>query len=192
MTLNNSVNESVGESPHYILYGYDSRMPQYLLDDAVPPRPTYNYEDYVAYRTKRSYDIIKSVRETLSKATLSRKNKYDKDTVVPSVKLGQKVFVVKHVKQGPLFKVSPKFEGPYRVVQEIKYNKFQLRHVTSGGERVVHWNHLKLIKGDLDVSFMKECEECVANKPAYLQVEDEDIGSDKCYRSLRSGRIYPQ
>ena len=70
MTLNNSVNESVGESPHYILYCYDGRMPHCLLDDAVSPRPTYNYEDYVAYRIRKSYDIVKRVQEILSKSTL--------------------------------------------------------------------------------------------------------------------------
>ena len=155
LTLNNSVNESVGDSPHYILYGYDGRMPHTLLDDAVPPRPTYNYEDYVAYRTRRSYDIVRRVRELLSKSTQSRKFRYDKGTVEPSARLGQKVFVRKHVKDGPLFKVSPKYDGPYRIVELLKFNKYRLRNVESGDERITHWNHLKLLP-EADVSFMRK------------------------------------
>ena len=187
MTLNNSINESVGESPHYILYGYDARMPHNLLDDAVPPRPTYNYDDYVSYRTRRSYDIVKKVRETLSKSTLSRKSRYDQDTAVPSVTLGQKVYVIKQIKEGPLYKVSPKFEGPFRVVELLKLNKFRLRHISEGYEKVSHWNHLKLIKNDVDMSFVKADTGVPTNKPDLLQVDNEDVVPTRRY-DLRSAR----
>ena len=189
MTLNNSINESVGESPHYILYGYDGRMPHNLLDDAVPQRPTYNYEDYVAYRTQRSYDIFRKVREVLSKSTLSRKSRYDQDTVAPSAKLGQKVYVVKHIKDGPLFKVSPKYEGPFRVVECLKFHKFRIRHVSEGYEKVSHWNHLKMIDRDVDLSFLKADTDGVTNDPAPLQVDDEGRVPPRRY-NLRSGCSY--
>ena len=180
MTLNNSVNESVGESPHFILYGYDARMPHIFLDDVEPPRPTYNYEDYVAYRTQRSYNIIKEVREVLTKSTLSRKERFDRDAVVPSAKLGQKVYVARHVKEGPLFKVSSKYEGPFRIVEILKYGKYKLRHCDTGDEKVSHWNHMKIIKDDVDVSFSRG--DCENNERVPLQEHD---GSAKSPYDLR-------
>ena len=185
MTLNNSVNESVGESPHYLLYGYDGRMPHNVLDDVVSPRPTYNYEDYVAYRTKRSYDIIKNVRETLSKSTLSRKSRFDKATVMPSAKIGQKVYVIKHVKDGPLTKLSPKYEGPYRVVEILRNNKYKLRHCQTGVEKTTHWNFIKLIKKDVDVSFLNNDNDD-SNMPALLQVRENEAKSNYNLRSRSS------
>ena len=152
----------------------------------MPPRPTYNYDDYVAYRTKRSYDIVRKVREILSKATLSRKSRYDQNTVKPTIQLGQKVYVVKQVKEGPLFKVSPKFDGPFRVVELLKPNKYRLRHIFDGSEKVSHWNHLKLIK-DIDTSFLGRNVETPTVDPNPLQVQDE--GMERIHRyNLRSTR----
>ena len=181
-TLNNSINESVGESPHFILYGYDGRMPHSLLDDAVPPRPTYDYRDYVAYRTKQSFEVTKKVREMLSKSSKSRKIQYDRNTVVPSAQLGQKVYVIKHVRDGPLFKVSPKFDGPYRIVEILKFNKYRLRHVVDGIERVSHWNHLKIMNNDIDITFVKN-DDVEVNNPVSLQEDDKPLHG----YNLRSG-----
>ena len=46
LTLNNSVNTSTGETPHFLLYGYQKHVPLALLDDARPPRRLTNYVDY--------------------------------------------------------------------------------------------------------------------------------------------------
>ena len=175
LTLNNSVNDSVGDSPHYLLYGYDYRMPYSLTEDATPPRPTYDYDDYVAFRTRRSFDIVKKVREQLLKTNKLRKIRYDKDTVNPSVKLGQKIYVVKSFKDGPLFKASSKFEGPYRVIVSLKFNKYTVRHIHTGKDRVVHWNNMKLISNDVDVSFLKRNRDNVNNtneNPVFSQDHD--------------------
>ena len=91
---------------------------------------------------------------------MSRKSSYDKAAFLPSTKLGRKVYVLKLVKEGPLFKVSPKFEGPYRVVELLKFNKHRLRDINSGNERVVPWNHMKLIREDIDTSFVKKESKC--------------------------------
>ena len=174
LTLNNTVNESVGDSPHYILYGYDYRMPYALTEGAMPPRLTYNYDDYVGYRTRRSYEIVKKVREELQKSSQLRKVRYDKGTVNPSVKLGQKVYVVKPFKDGPLFKASPKFEGPYRVIELLKFHKYKLRHIFSGQERVCHWNNIKVIKHDIDVSFIRNDDANVNENPVLPQEDEQD------------------
>ena len=94
--------------------------------------------------------------------------------------------MVKHVKDGPLFKVSPKYEGPFRIVELLKFNKFRLRHIADGYEKISHWNHSKLIRNDIDISFLNTVsEDDVTNDPAPLQVDDEDRSSTRRY-PLRS------
>ena len=77
---------------------------------------------------------------------------------------------------------SPRFEGPFRIIELLKFNKFRLRHIADGNERVSHWNHLKLIKNDVDVSFLNPVtEDSVTNDPAPLQVDDEVRPGDSPY-----------
>ena len=117
------------------------------------------------------------------KANNLHKIKYDKKTITPSVMLGQKVFVIKHFKDGPLFKASPKFEGPYRIVEILHLNKYRLRHITTGLEKIAHWNHLKLIKNDVDSAFVKR-DESINETPIIPQNDSNDV-----IRSLRSRDI---
>ena len=51
LTLNNTVNMSTVETPHFLLYGYQKHMPLTLLDDARPPRRSTNYVEYSAWCT---------------------------------------------------------------------------------------------------------------------------------------------
>ena len=147
--INSIVNKSTGETPHYLLYGYDKRTPYSLVDDAVPPRRTYNYDDYIAYRTRKSYDMYHRTRLALDKAFAEYKGQYDKKTVVPQLKVGMKVYVKKGMKDGPMYKVSESFEGPYRIIELLKYHKIKLVDISNGNTRVCHSNNVKVIKGDI-------------------------------------------
>ena len=49
----------------------------------------------------------------------------------------------------------------------------RLRHITDGCEKVSHWNHLKLIQDDVDLSFLKNENKGDSDHPAHLQVHDE-------------------
>ena len=57
--INNSVNVSTGETPHFWLYGHSKHMSCTLLDDAIPPRKINSYEDYLSNRTTKAYQAIK-------------------------------------------------------------------------------------------------------------------------------------
>ncbi len=43
-SLNSSVNDSTGKSPHYILFGVEKRLPYDLLTS--PQQPVYNTDKY--------------------------------------------------------------------------------------------------------------------------------------------------
>lgn len=147
-TINNTVNETVGESPHYLLYGYEKRLPNTLLDDATPPRHTYNYDDYIAWKTRRTYETIKQTRTRLKEAQSVQAKYYDKNTAKPKIVVGAQVYVQNHVPEGPNVKVSAKFQGPYRVLEVLKLNKLKIISESDLKERIVHTNHVKVIKTD--------------------------------------------
>ena len=155
LVINNSVNETLGETPHFLLYGYQKRLPLSLLDDAKPPRILYNYEDVIALRVKTYYDTVKKVRKMLEKGYETNK-KYYKSEEKKNIRIGKKVYVIKNIPEGPNIKVSPKFEGPYRVLEIMKLNKYKLVHEHTHKEIIAHYNTLKLVKNDCWNIFQKE------------------------------------
>ena len=94
---------------------------------------------------------------------------------MPSAKVGQKVFVKCPVKEGPFFKMSPKFEGPYRIVEILGKGKFRVKHLVTHDVMVVHWNRLKLIRGDVDPFFMPDQDaQLDTHAPFVPQVPEKD------------------
>ena len=118
--------------------------------------PSYDYHDYTAQRTQLTRIVVKQVRDHLLRESLSRKEVYDKRCKAKDVKIGQKVYVLRNVKEGPLFKVSSKFTGPYRVVEILGKGKVKVKDLTNFSEKVVHLDLVKLIPNDVD-PFYKEC-----------------------------------
>ena len=168
MVINNSVNSSTGETPHYILYGYDKRLPFSLCDDAKPPRKIYNYESYIEDRMNKYFHIVRRTRDNLKKSQkLWEENYKSKEKRI--IKKGARVYVLKNVIDGPNVKMSQKFEGPFRVVEVKKGNKFEVIHETQLFKRIVHYNKIKVINID-DIWFQ--------NPEELNEVPNENEASD--------------
>ena len=145
-TINATPNRSTGESPHFILHGYAKRLPIHW-DVKDPQRtPIYNYESYVEQRTNNTTRIITETREALRKSSLEYKRQYDKKSGNVNLRVGQTVYIIKHVKDGPMFKADNKFEGPYRIIGLLPNNKCKVKHLKEGTEKETHWNHIKLVE----------------------------------------------
>ncbi len=65
-SLNSSVNDSTGKSPHYILFGVEKRLPYDLL--TRPQQPVYNTDNYTQQQLHVFRKIHSSVKSKL-KAT---------------------------------------------------------------------------------------------------------------------------
>ena len=50
---------------------------------------------------------------------------------------------------GPIFKVSPKFIGPYRIHRILPHNEYEVISEKDLEKWVVHWNHIKITTSDL-------------------------------------------
>ena len=145
LVINNTVNVTTGESPHFLLYGYAKRLPINLCDDARPPQRTYNYDEYIVNRIAQYYNTVRKTRELMQKSQKNWEIHY-KCKEKNNIKVGSQVYLQKMVPEGPNVKVSPKFEGPYRVLEVLKGNKYKIIHETNSNSCIAHYNHLKLSK----------------------------------------------
>ena len=63
-SMNSQINESINETPHYVLFGEDKSLPYQLLRD--DPQPVYNAEDYCKVRTKDFQLIYRCIKKELT------------------------------------------------------------------------------------------------------------------------------
>ena len=142
--LNASINSTIGDTPHFVLYGVDKRLPYDLL--LAEPRPVYNYDDIVQVRFRQSQAIFNRVRRHLECSTEKMLEQQHKRARNLNIDVGSLVYVLVHDIQTSFKKLSEKFEGPYRVIAPETGNKWRIKSLTSGSEKVVHVDHLKTVK----------------------------------------------
>ncbi len=137
-SLNSSLHKSIGDTPHFIIYGQDKRLPfNFLLKEE---EPIYNFDDYVRVRSTDFKKIYKRISQNIadSKATMNEsqwRKANDKIIVIGDL--------VYHQVHEPKNKLAPRFEGPYRVIDYDKGNQVKLRHLTSMETKLAHVDHLK-------------------------------------------------
>ena len=86
--------------------------------------------------------------------------------------------MLKHFKEGPLYKLFQKFEVPYRVVDFLKLNKYKIRDMITDKERVKHWNDLLSVKHDVHSAFLHNNDN---NMPLQGEATVENRWSSLCH-----------
>ncbi len=124
-SLNSSVIDSAGKSPHYILFGVEKRLPYELLTS--PQQPVYNTDNYTQQQLHDFEKIHSSVRSRL-KATKTEvmANQHKRDIPV-NIRKENTVMIQQPERKS---KLSHKFVGPYRIVRCVYGNKFEVMEQT--------------------------------------------------------------
>ena len=145
--INSSYHESLGDTPFSVLYGYDVRLPYELLSS--PATPVYNVDDYVHSLFHIKQETFKQVRTQLqlsSDRVASKQHKLAKTN--NSIQVGRLVMVTRINKPGEDYKLSPRFKGPYRIV-EVKHNKVRVSHLRDPDTDFwININRVKVIASD--------------------------------------------
>ena len=132
-----SQQQSTLESPFFILYGRDPRLPTQTAMTANKTRQHWDLKEYgadLASRTAVAWDLA---RKCIGKAQKKQKEYYDRRARPPRFRVGDRVFLFKPAdKSGPLRKFARPYHGPYRVV-EMDCNTAQIRRVDRPEEDTV-------------------------------------------------------
>ena len=62
--------------------------------------------------------------------------------------VGIQVYAKLHHLEGPNYKLSPLFKGPFRVSKVLPHNKFELIHESTLEKCIKHWNEIKYTTSD--------------------------------------------
>ena len=116
-----SIQQSILESPFYLMYGRDPQLP---TDAILVPEPDRKYVEVQDFRSEMVMGISqawKLARENIEQAQKYQKSQHDKHAKDPNFKLGDRVFVhMPAEKRGKAYKFARTFHGPYRVVELLE------------------------------------------------------------------------
>ncbi len=109
--------ESTGESPFFLLYGRDPRLPTELQLDAPSTRIEYDLDTYKGEVATRLQEAWKLAQDQVKKAQKRQKSAFDRQARQPVYSVGERVFVyMPAAKASKAYKFARPFYGPYRVV----------------------------------------------------------------------------
>ena len=117
---------STGESPFYMVYGRDSRLPTETAFSETRTQYQVDAEDYCAELTRGLTKTWQVAKQNIGKAQQRQKVQYDKHSKEPKYQVAGRVMVfMPHEKTD---KLSLPYHGPYRIV-EVLTNGLSVRPV---------------------------------------------------------------
>ena len=147
-TLNRSYHKTIRDTPFYALHGFDKVMPYDVLHRS--PDHSASTNEYVAAKFAHTQQIHQRLSANIASETdafTSQANKKAKDRLFT---VGMLVMEVSFVKASDAPKFDAKFEGPYRIIDHLGGNKYQIKHLDSGKLKCVHGDNLRPLGFDWD------------------------------------------
>ncbi|CAF4751273.1 unnamed protein product, partial [Rotaria magnacalcarata] len=138
LSIRTSVNETTGDTPAYLNFGRDPKLPLDLLitnpgtyEPLLPTSISTEVDTYKQYLRKDLLTAHRIAQEHNEVRKMQQKNKYDQHSSNRSFKEGQLVWVsmpsvLKHGKLDPLY------QGPCRIVQVLSPSSFIIHRLSNG------------------------------------------------------------
>ncbi len=131
-SINASVNDSTGKSPHYILYEGGKCLPYDLL--TKPKQSIYNINRYAQQQMHTFSNKHSEVRSKLKATKVEMMSNQHKRAVSVAIHEGDTVTI----------KLWAKFVGPYRVNRNVRGNRFEVLDPNTSVSLKVHSDRLKV------------------------------------------------
>lgn len=146
-----SPSDSTGETPFYLLYGREARLPMEV--SLLPPEDPSNSIIEHRRRIVKSIEIVQQIaRQNIALAQQKMKEYYDLSSKDPEFVKGSKVWVyIPKTYNGLSRKLLRKYHGPYRVEEKLSPVHLRLRTCSNKPvTSIVHANHMKLFVDPCD------------------------------------------
>lgn len=138
-SVNSNMNDSIKMSAHKALYGVNVRNPfDFFTGDRIR-------EDTVGSLVRSAQDRFVTLRSNLGQAAETMTKKVNDKQSKRIIQVGDKVFVKINVRNQLNYKLGPKFEGPFEVMESLIGNKFRVKNMENDADKVVHISQLKLV-----------------------------------------------
>ena len=140
MALNSAFNVSVGDSPHFLVFLQDPRMPfEDFLD--VHSKPIYDIQNYRDFLCSLNRTVYESVRTMLQKSTENHQKTYDIrfKTGESTIQVGDRVYCKRL--QPKTSKMQSKYIGPFRVLEK-SVDSFKLLNLFNDKISEVHASYV--------------------------------------------------
>ena len=125
---------ATGETPNYLLYGRELRLPDTLLTPPTESTTRLEYVDQVKSRLEEAHEYLRNQQQLI---------RTEDPVAEPLYKSGDLVWLVnRRFKKGTTPKLQPKYNGPYKVIQVFENNTYQLE--LNGKRSVENESRLKL------------------------------------------------
>ena len=124
-----SLQESTKESPFFLLYGRDPRLPTEQALSPIKTKEVMDLKEYGAALASKMSGAWEMARKSITKAQRRQKSHYDKKSKPSTFVVGERVFLLKPAeKTGATRKLARPYHGPYRVT-EVSTNDAYIRRV---------------------------------------------------------------
>ena len=185
IALNTSFHSSVGDNPHFLVYLNDKKLPFEIWSENV----SYScVNDYVVAMLNRRQHIYESVQKHLAEAAESFTSEYNKTARKSKIIEGSRIYLKrrtlnKNLKQ----KLAPIYDGPYRVLKDLKSGRYKITHIYSGREYVVHSDHCRLVQEPRVIDIQRAKEKSLDMSKANISVSNaaglvpDDNGEQRRY-----------
>ena len=112
-----TIQESTRESPFFLVYGRDPRLPTTSTMELPRPEYTVDLDDYKSELVTCLVKAHEDAREQIKKAQVRQKKFYDMHAKEPAYKVGERVMVYMPTDvTGKERKLARPYHGPYRIV----------------------------------------------------------------------------
>ena len=120
MAYRATLQASTNESPFFLLYGRDLKLPSETIL-SVPTRKVVKMDDYKSLMIQEMDAAWDLAQKAVTKVQNGKKHHHDKKAKNTNLKIGERVFVQMPAMQtGPLRKLSQPFKGPHRVIASTR------------------------------------------------------------------------
>lgn len=139
---NTAVHEGTKETPFYLLYGRSPTIPSVALS---PPKINYgtleNYRAELEQRLAMAHEIA---RKALNSAAKARRDRQSAKCHEMPYRVGDAVYLkIFETRTGFAKKLSPKWRGPFEVVEVLSDVTVRLKGIRLGDDKIVHIDKLK-------------------------------------------------
>ena len=164
--LNTAYHPAVRDSPHFLVFLQDSKHP---FEKDWDNGDRLSKDEFVATQLELRSRIFEVVKKNLEDEAERFTSRYNSTAMESPIRPGNRVYIKKrNFKNAPKRKLADIYQGPYRVLQDLKLSRFKLGHLEKKEELVVHADDIKKVREPGKVKQPKQNLETSKNKRLIL------------------------